>query len=247
MHLALSAALDRDELFALYQPQMATHSLKVVCAEALIRWSRPGLGMIGPDDFVPFAEHNELIDGLGAFILKRACQTAAGWGDLPVAINVSPLQFARADLADFILSVAARAGLPLSRLEIEITETAPFADMDAACRVIDRLRSQGVLVSLDDLGSGYATACLMRELRLDRVKLAKSVVDTAATDSGAAGVATLIREARNLGLSVTAEGVETPEQLAFVTSCGCDRVQGFLFARPMSGEDVSAFAGLTPE
>jgi EAL domain-containing protein (putative c-di-GMP-specific phosphodiesterase class I) len=245
MHTALSVALKQGELFALYQPQLDIDGSHVVCAEALVRWRRPGLGLIHPDDFVPFAEHNALIDELGSFILERACQTAAGWCSLPVSINVSPLQFARAGLDDFILDVAQRAGLPLTRLEIEITETAPFADMAAARVMIERLRTHGVTLSLDDLGSGYATTCLMRDLPLDRVKLAKSVVDLATTPDGADGVAKIVRQALALGLKVTAEGVETPEQLARLKECGCDRVQGFLFARPMSADELATFAGQT--
>lgn len=245
MHMALSVALEKGELFALYQPQLDIDGQTVVCAEALLRWQRPGMGLINPDDFVPFAEHNELIDSLGSFILERACQTAASWGNLPVSINVSPLQFARAGLDDFILDVAQRAGLPLTRLEIEITETAAFTDLAAARVMIERLRAHGVKLSLDDLGSGYATTCLMQGLPLDRVKLAKSMVDLATTSAGAEGVAKTVSEALALGLKVTAEGVETPEQFARLKACGCDRVQGFLFARPMSADELSSFAGLS--
>jgi EAL domain-containing protein (putative c-di-GMP-specific phosphodiesterase class I) len=245
MHTALSMALKQGELFALYQPQLAIDGLHVVCAEALLRWQRPGMGLINPDDFVPFAEHNALIDELGSFILERACQTAAHWGDLPVSINVSPLQFAQTGLDDSIFEVARRAGLPLNRLEIEITETAPFADLAAARAMIERLRAHGVTVSLDDLGSGYATTCLMRDLPVDRVKLAKSIVDLVVTSAGAEGIAKIVAQARELGLNVTAEGVETAEQLARLKACGCDRVQGFLFARPMSAGELSTFAGLT--
>lgn len=241
MRTALSAALENGEFFALYQPQLAADGSRVVSAEALLRWRRPGMGTVGPDDFVPFAEDNRLIDALGSFMLERACRTAARWGDLPVSINVSPLQFARADLDAYILEVAALAELPLSRLEIEITETAPFADIPAARETINKLRAQGIKVSLDDLGSGHATTFLMQQLPLDRVKLGKDMVDRAATPEGAQLLAKLVQDARDLGLDVTAEGVETPEQLAFLRSCGCDRMQGYLFARPMTGVEVTAF------
>ena len=242
MRTALQAALDKGELFALYQPQLSVDGLRVVSAEALLRWSRPGMGTIGPDDFVPFAEDNELIDALGSFMLERACETAARWGDLPVSINVSPLQFARVDLAAYILEIAAQAGLPPARLELEITETAPFADIAAVRATLSELRAQGVHVSLDDLGTGHATTRLMRDLPLDRVKLGKSMADDAMTEMGAEHVAQLIRQALDLGLAVTAEGVETEAQLAFMRSCGCDRIQGYIFARPMSGAEISAFA-----
>ncbi len=245
MHTALSAALKQDELFALYQPQLASDGVQVVCAEALLRWRRPGMGLVQPDDFVQFAEHNALIDELGTFMLERACEAAAVWGDLPVSINVSPLQFMRADLDAFILDIARRAGLPMTRLEIELTETAAFTDLTAARLTINRLRAQGVIVTLDDLGSGYATTCLMRDLPLDRVKLDKSMVDLAATAAGAEAVAKIVGQARELGLKVTAEGIETPEQFACLREFGFDRVQGFLFARPMSATELSVFAGLT--
>jgi EAL domain-containing protein (putative c-di-GMP-specific phosphodiesterase class I) len=202
------------------------------------------MGTIGPDDFVTFAEDNELIDALGAFILERACQTAARWGDVAVSVNVSPLQFARPDLVEFIVATAARAQLPLHRLEIEITETSQFGDLAAACMTLEALRQHGVSISLDDLGSGHATTELMQRLPLDRVKLGKAVVDLAATEEGAREVAALIRHALDLGLGVTAEGVETQEQLAFLRTCGCDRIQGFFYARPMSGPELSAFVRL---
>jgi EAL domain-containing protein (putative c-di-GMP-specific phosphodiesterase class I) len=244
MRTALKAALVNGELFALFQPQLTVDGARVVSAEALLRWRRPGVGTIGPDDFVPYAESHELIEALGSFMLDRACRTAATWTDLPVSINVSPLQFARADLAEDILSFAAAANLPPTRLEIEITETAPFGDIVAARRIIEALRAQGVVVALDDLGSGHATTCLMQQLPLDRVKLGKSVVDLAATQEGGEGVAKLIRHARDLGLGVTAEGVETEEQLAFLRACGCDRIQGYLFARPMMGDEIEDFVRL---
>src|SRR3954467_5562823 len=150
MRTALKAALVNDELFALFQPQLTVDGARVVSAEALLRWRRPGVGTIGPDDFVPYAEGNEMIEALGTFMLERACRTAAAWTHLPVSINVSPLQFARADLAGEILSIAEAAKLPTTRLEIEITETAPFADIDAARRVIETLRARGVTIALDD-------------------------------------------------------------------------------------------------
>ncbi len=234
--------MDKGEFFALYQPQLSVDGLRVVSAEALLRWSRPGIGTIGPDDFVPFAEDNKLIDELGSFMLERACETAAHWGDLPVSINVSPLQFARVDLAAYILTIAAKAGLPPGRLEIEITETAPIGDIAAVRATIAELRAQGVRVSLDDLGAGHATTCLMRELPLDRVKLGKSMADDAMTEKGAEHVSNLIQQARDFGLAVTAEGVETQAQLDFMRSCGCDRIQGYIFAKPMSGAEISAFA-----
>lgn len=241
MRTALQAALVNDELFAVFQPQVTIDGARVVSAEALLRWRHPGLGLIGPDDFVPYAESNELIEALGDFMLERACRTAAHWGDLPVSVNVSPLQFARPGFAEAILATAATAGLPLARLELEITETAPFADLDMARGVIETLRASGVVVALDDLGSGHATRELMRALPLDRVKLGKSVVDLAATEEGARYIADLVRDARALGLGVTAEGVETQEQLEFLRACGCDRIQGYLFAQPMSGAEVSTF------
>lgn len=242
MRTALKAALMNNELFALYQPQLTADGRKVVSAEALLRWRRPGMGTIGPDDFVPYAESNELIGELGAFMLESACRTAAGWGDLIVAINVSPLQFASGDLARLILDTAASAGLPHERLEIEITETAPFANLLDARSIIAALRGAGVKVSLDDLGSGHSSPALMQRLSLDRVKLGKNVIDLAGSAEGRARVSGLISKARELGLGVTAEGVETQEQLAFLRDCGCDRIQGFFFARPMTGDELTAFA-----
>ncbi len=241
MHASLSAALANGEFFALYQPQIATLDGRVAGVEALLRWQRPGFGIIEPSDFVTIAEKQGLIAPLGAFMLERACQTAAAWGELKLGINVSPLQFARVDFADVIFAIAGRANLPLHRLEIEITETAAFGDLEAAKATLAQLRARGVSIALDDLGSGLATPALMRALPLDRVKLGKEVVVTCQTPEGAALVRGLICAARDLGLGVTAEGVETQAEQEFLQACGCDLLQGYLFARPMTGIEFTSF------
>lgn len=242
MRTALAAALENGEIFELYQPQMSVDGARVAAAEALLRWRRPGVGLVMPDDFIPCAENHELIEPLERFALERACRAAADWPGVPVSVNVSAARFGREDLVGDILDVARDAGLPLDRLEIEVTEHAPFPDMDAAARIISDLRAQGVKTALDDLGTGYATAAVMAQLPFDRVKLSKVVLDRCEGEEGARELAALVDQARGLGLGVTAEGVETGPQLEFLRQCGCDRIQGFLFARPMTGPELGAFA-----
>lgn len=243
MHNALSAALSNSEFFALYQPQISVADGRVVAAEALLRWERPGVGVVQPADFVRFAEENGLIDPIGTFMLQVACRDAMAWSDIRVAVNVSQKQFARPSLAQFICEIAQMAGLPLTRLEIEVTETATFPDLDRAIGELEELRAQGVVVSLDDLGSGHATLELMAKLPLDRVKLGRDIVETYASAQGAARLRTLVSAAHQAGLGVTAEGIETHGERDFLQSLGSDQMQGFLFAHPMNAKDVGVLTG----
>lgn len=240
MFAALSAGLARGELVALYQPQITSDGRRLAGAEALLRWNRPE-GVVDPGEFVVYAENHGLIEPLGEFILREACRDACAWGDLKISVNVSPLQFSRRDLAAFIIRTAQDAGLPLRRLEIELTETAPVQDLSRAKAVIDELRASGVTVALDDLGCGGSTPQLMRALPFDRVKLGKPTVAERVTPEGAAALAAYVSEARALGLNVTAEGVETREDQEAVTALGCDLLQGYLFAHALTAKEFAAF------
>ncbi len=243
MHNALPAAISNSEFFALYQPQISVADGRIVAAEALLRWQRPGVGIVQPSEFVRFAEENGLIDPIGTYILQMACREAAAWPDLRVAVNVSQKQFARPNLADFICEIARVAGLPLNRLEIEVTETAAFPDINHAIAELKTLRARGVLVSLDDLGSGGATMELMAQLPLDRVKIGRELVGKYAEAEGAARLRTLIAAAQKSGLGVTAEGIETQAERDFLSDLGSDQMQGFLFAQPMSAQELQALMG----
>jgi EAL domain-containing protein (putative c-di-GMP-specific phosphodiesterase class I) len=242
MHYALSTAIKNNELFVLYQPQINVADRKVVAAEALLRWERPGLGPVSPSDFVPYAEEHDLIDPLGIYILERACRDARAWKGVRLAVNVSQKQFARPDLADFICGVAQDCGLDLCDFEVEITETADFPDRAKAVAQLKILRERGVIVSLDDLGSGNATIDLMAALPLSRVKIGRPMIGACETHEGADRLRTLVAAAQALGHGITAEGVETHEEYVFLREIGCDLMQGYFFAKPMASDDIMAFA-----
>ena len=241
MHYALSEAISNSELFVLYQPQVSLEERRIVAVEALVRWEPTGGEVVPPSDFVPFAEQNELIDPLGAYVLERACQDAAKWQELRIALNISQKQFALPDLADFICSVAQENGLKLSALEVEVTETADFPDRTAAIDQLKILQMRGVTVSLDDLGSGNATKELMEALPVTRVKLGRPLVENYQTSEGAARLRDLIGAAQALGLGITAEGVETKQEYDCLRALGCDLMQGFLFSKPLRAEEVMDF------
>ncbi len=241
MRDALLAAIRNGELFVLYQPQVSVGERRVVAVEALVRWQPSEGEFVPPSDFVPFAEQNDLIDPLGSYVLERACQDAAAWQGLRVAVNVSQKQFALPDLAEFICSIAQKSGLKLSQLEVEVTETADFPDRASAIDQLKILQMRGVIVSLDDLGSGNATKELMAALPLTRVKLGRGLVATCQTSEGAAHLRDLIGAAHARGLGVTAEGVETKVECELMRAFGCDLMQGFFFAEPMRAEEVAAF------
>jgi EAL domain-containing protein (putative c-di-GMP-specific phosphodiesterase class I) len=238
MRYALSEAIRTKELFVLYQPQVSVEERRIVTVEALVRWERTQGEVVPPSDFVPFAEQNELIDPLGAYVMERACQDAAKWKGLRIALNVSQKQFALPDLADFICTVAQDNGLELADLEVEVTETADFPDRAAAIDQLKILHMRGVSVSLDDLGSGSATKELMEALPLSRVKLGRPLVEFYQTSEGAERLRDLIGAAQALGLGVTAEGVETKNECEFLRALGCDLMQGFFFSKPLRAEEV---------
>jgi len=250
---ALREAIDKDQLFLLYQPQVSADGLTLASVEALVRCHRPERGLILPVNFVQFAERNDLIDQLGAWVLRRACRDGAHWPGLRVAVNVSPRQFRSSDFIAFIESTARAEGMPFDRLEIEITESAYFDDFDRAEVELRSLRALGIKVALDDFGTGYASLTYLRRLKLDKIKIDKSFVDGLDSADGAAIVHAIVALARALRLEVTAEGVETLAQQEFLIAAGCDYLQGHLFSPAVSAAEVEKLlfgpapaAGISP-
>ena len=236
----LREAIDTDQLFLLYQPQVRADGLSLASVEALVRCRRPERGLVLPVDFVQFAERNELIDQLGAWVLRRACRDGANWPGLRVAVNVSPRQFRSPDFIGFVQATAVAEGMPFDRLEIEITESAYFDDPDRAEQELRLLRALGIRVALDDFGTGYASLSYLRRLPLDKIKIDKSFVDGLDTADGAAIVQAVLALARALRLEVTAEGVETIAQREFLVAAGCTYLQGHLFSQAVSAAEISA-------
>jgi EAL domain-containing protein (putative c-di-GMP-specific phosphodiesterase class I) len=237
----LTAALKRDRFLVLYQPELACGDGRLQGVESLVRLDgsrdRATIG-----DIVQEAEKTGEIDQLGEWVLRRACRDAAAWPNIFVAVNVSPLQFRGSGFAKAVFKAALLEGLPLGRLELEITETARFENIEQARLEFGELRAAGVKIALDDFGTGYSSLALLSRLPLDRLKIDKSFVDDLQSAPSAEIVRAIIALAGTLGLQVTAEGVETREQFEFLRDAGCDCVQGFLFSGPIAAADVAKYS-----
>ena len=245
----LRRALQRGELFAHYQPivDLTTGTIKVL--EALMRWNHPEHGLVPPSDFIPIAERTGLLSSIGPWVLRTACAQAKTWEraghPVSVAVNISPRQLHHVDLLRHVVEALDDAGLPASRLELEITESSAMQNPEATIQTLNALKALGVCVSIDDFGMGYSSLSLLQRLPIDTLKIDRSFVRDITTDPGDAAIATaIITLAHSLKLSVVAEGVETQEQLAFLSEHACDRVQGYLLSRPVATEALlSVLAG----
>ena len=208
-----------------------------------MRWRHPVRGYVPPSHFIPLAEECGLIGTLGRLALRRACEAAALWQpSCRVAVNVSPVQFRDAALPTIIADILRQTGLPPRLLEIEVTEGVLIGDEEHALENLLAIKAQGVSIALDDFGTGYSSLSYLRRFPFDRIKLDKSFVQAQERDSGAQAIIdAVLAMSRRLKLEVTAEGVETDEQLAMLQAQGCSDVQGFLLGRPMPASDVQAF------
>jgi diguanylate cyclase (GGDEF)-like protein len=240
----LRRAMERDELFMVYQPKVDLRSGRTVGVEALIRWEHPEEGMIPPATFIPIAEEVGLINTLGEWILRSVCRQIRAWedsaaADLVVAVNISSRQIANPHFGLIVQQMLRECGVPGTRLEFEITETSIMtmeSYIDAAFRTI---RDLDITISLDDFGTGYSSLSHLRRFPIDYLKIDRSFVDEALTNpDDRAIVSAIIGMAQNLGLQVVAEGVETPEQARFMREKGCDLAQGYYFGRPMQAADL---------
>jgi diguanylate cyclase (GGDEF)-like protein/PAS domain S-box-containing protein len=235
----LRRALDRGEFFLHYQPQFDLQSGKLVGQEALLRWTHPRLGLIAPDQFIPIAEENELIVPIGTWVLQEACRQTATWqrAGYPLkgmAVNVSAVQFSRPDFVRTIDEVLTHSGLEPRFLELELTERLIIRDVRESAEKMEQLRALGVQISVDDFGSGYSSLSYLQRLPIDILKLDRSFVEEFKTEGGGSSslVQGIVALAHGLGIRVTAEGVETQQQLELVHQSGCDKVQGFFLGRP---------------
>lgn len=231
----LRHALERNEFELYYQPLVRCTTGEVDGFEALLRWRHPRRGLVSPLEFVPLAEETGLIVKISQWVIETACLEAARW-DRPcrVAVNISPVQFRQSDLPQIVSTILARTGLAPNRLEIEITEGILMEDTARAVAILSALRAQGVRIALDDFGTGYSSLSYLRSFKFDKLKIDKSfITGLDQREESAVIVRTIIGLAHNLGLTVTAEGVETPQQLAMLRDHSCDHVQGYLLGRPM--------------
>ena len=245
----LRHALDRGELRLVYQPEVDLASGRIVAVEALLRWAHPVHGIVSPAKFIPIAEQSGLIVPIGAWVVREACAAAARWRrdpagrGLEVAVNLSPRQLGSVDLLEVVSSALEDAELEPSALCLEITETALMADVRSATETLQRLKTLGVRLAIDDFGIGYSSLMHLKQLLpVDLLKIDKSFVD-GLIDSAAdrAIVAAVINLAAALGVEAIAEGVETDEQASALRSMSCGLAQGYHFARPQA---AGAIAGL---
>ena len=235
----LRHALERNEFELHYQPQVDLRTGRIVGMESLIRWNHPELGMIPPGKFISLAEETGLIVPIGAWVIRTACAQNQAWqraglGRLRVAVNLSARQFAQKNLAESIMDILEETGLPAQDLEIELTESLVMTDVERAVGVLRDLKEIGVQLSIDDFGTGYSSLSYLKRFPIHVLKIDQSFVrDIAAGADDAAIVALIISLAHSLKLNVIAEGVETPEQLAYLNQHDCDEMQGYLFSKPV--------------
>ena len=245
----LRDAIGSPQIFLVYQPQVDAATGRIVGVEALARWRHPTRGMVSPAEFIPAAETNGLIVALGHWVLWEACRQAGKWREAGIApgvmaVNLSALQFKTPlELEKDVVAALAAYGLPPSMLELEITESLLMSASPANNELLLRLRASGVRLAIDDFGTGFSSLDYLRQFPMDRIKIAQNfVLELGTTASTAAGSAAVVKAtiglARELGIDVIAEGVETAEQLRLVKSWRCREVQGYFFAKPLSVEDL---------
>jgi diguanylate cyclase (GGDEF)-like protein len=234
-------AISHDGLTASYQPIVNAAGDKMVGVEALARWTHPTIGVIPPSDFIPIAEHSDLIVELGQWMLRRACTDGGNWPGLTVAVNVSPLQFRRSDFVEVVERILKETNFDPSRLELELTESTLLGNLDSAELSMLRLKAIGVRFALDDFGTGYSSLQYLRRFPFDKLKIDSSFVHSIETAPDAAAIVhAIVSLGRGLGMKVTAEGVENAEQHLFLRAAGVHSMQGFRFGRPGTVNDVSA-------
>ncbi|MGL4637760.1 MAG: putative bifunctional diguanylate cyclase/phosphodiesterase [Beijerinckiaceae bacterium] len=242
----LRHAISRNELELHYQPQVSADGSRIVGVEALVRWRHPVHGIIPPLEFIGIAEERGLIVQLGEWVIRRACMDAANWGNITVACNVSAIQFRQTDFVQSVANALEDTGFEPARLELELTESVVVADADQAEASIMELRSMGVKLALDDFGTGYSSLIYLRRFAFDKIKLDKSFLDSLEdTGESAILVHSVVHLGRALGLTVTAEGVETIEQQRFLQAVGCHLLQGYLFAKPVPAAQMDEMLKLS--
>lgn len=243
---ALRKALNEKQFHLLFQPQVDLKTRRIIGAEALIRWTHPELGIVAPNEFIPIAEENGQILPIGEWVLREATRTVKGWlqwapPDFVIAVNLSATQFRQQQLPGTILTILHETGLPLSHLELELTESVAMENPDQAKMMMDALNRHQIKLSMDDFGTGYSSLSYLKRFNLYKLKIDQSFVRDMTNDAeDRAIVSTIINMAKTLDLITIAEGVETEAQLSLLGEMGCHECQGYLTGRPMTADELKA-------
>jgi diguanylate cyclase (GGDEF)-like protein len=236
----LRKALAAGEFVLHYQPVVNLASNEISGFEALIRWNHPEKGMVAPATFIPLAEEIGFIVPIGEWVIRQACTTAAQWpGDLHVAVNISAVQFRSPGLMQVIVGALAASGLHPTRLEIEITESVLLQNKETTLELLHQLRALGVRIAMDDFGTGYSSLTYLQCFPFDKIKIDRSFVKDITENTGSLNIVRAVAALANgMGMTATAEGVETSEQLDKITSEGCTEMQGYLFSKPLPAGEI---------
>jgi len=246
LELDLRRAVGSGEFELFYQPIVNLAENRITGFEALLRWNHPTRGRVPPSEFIPIAEETGLIGSIGEWVIRNACNEAKTWPtDLRVSVNVSPVQFRSKGLAAIVTSAVANSGLLPNRLELEITETVLMHNNEETLATLNQLQSLGVRISMDDFGTGYSSLSFLRSFPFDKIKIDQSFVRALIDNPDCIGIIRAIADlGQSMGITTTAEGVETQEQLDQMRSEGCTEVQGYFYSRPVpAGEIVALLSG----
>jgi diguanylate cyclase (GGDEF)-like protein len=241
----LHGALERGEMLVYYQPIIDLHSGQVIAMEALLRWQHPTLGLVSPAKFIPIAEANGAIVPIGEWVLRTACAQNRAWqfaGFTPIriSVNLSSRQFEQPYLVEIVNQILEETGLQASSLELEVTESFLMADIDRSVKTLKQLRELDICLALDDFGTGYSSLNYLKRFPVNMLKIDRSFVqDVMSNPDSAAVTDAIIALAKSLRLKITAEGVETKEQLEYLQMRGCDEGQGFYFSRPVPADIIA--------
>ena len=247
MEKDLRQALDNDEFYLVYQPQLDLHSGRIVGAEALLRWNHPEKGLVSPDEFIPLAEEVGLIEPLGEWVLRSACRQNKAWQEaghpsIRIAVNLSVNQLKQSDFIAILDRVLQETRLDPLWLELELTESLVMEDAEFSGEVLANISERGIHLAIDDFGTGYSSLSYLKNFTVDRIKIDRSFVGQLPLDlNDSAIVETILAMAKALNLEVVAEGVETIEQLEFLKNRGCQSAQGYYLGRPVVADDFVDF------
>lgn len=241
----LRLALDRNELYLVYQPQVDIRSGDVSGLEALLRWRHPSMGVVPPGEFISIAESSGLIVPIGEWVLRTACSQAKKWQEaglrpVPIAVNVSAIQFRQQGFCELVRCVLEETKLDPKYLELELTEGLLLTNLDVMLKLVRELREMGVKLAIDDFGTGYSSLGYLRQFKVNRLKIDRSFVSDVSVNADDAAITTaIIKMAKALNLEVLAEGVENVEQLDFLRAQNCYEIQGYYFSKPVAVEQIA--------